>query len=113
MHLTENDTATPSGPVPPYPIPGRDGFEVVIAPGATEAVRQVREEALALGWTEAQLSATTGRTRWPSPEYGLVTYLPTGARVTQVTRAFIQFTDAKGEVVQSLYNTQVQQPWVG
>jgi hypothetical protein len=79
---------------------------------ARALIAGIRERALALGWSEAQLSAVPPETRHGElvAGSGLVCYLRAGDQVGAVTREAIEVILANG-VRQNFYNPDVEQPW--
>ena len=80
---------------------------------AREMIAAIRERALALGWSEAHLSAVP-----PDAHYGevatgsgLVCYLRPGDQIGEVTREAIEVILSSG-VRQHFYNPEVEQPWI-
>jgi len=95
----------------------RPGRKVVSAgvplPESYALVAGIRARALALGWSEAQLSAEPPEARHGElvAGSGLVCYLRPGDQIGAVTREAIEITVANG-VRQSFYNPDVEQPWI-
>jgi len=81
------------GPPPPhrYPVEGDFRFAEDVPPEAAAEVARVRDEALAAGWTEAELLQNRGRIRFPcGPDWGLVCFVGRGRRVGTVTAERIE-----------------------
>ncbi len=88
----------------PYP------FVQLVTEGALATVDAVREQALALGWTEAGLYQNRGRLRFAgSDDYGVVCYVRPTDQVTGVTAQWIELTNARGSRGR-VYNKAVSQP---
>jgi hypothetical protein len=76
------------GPPPPhhYPAEGAFRFEVAVPSEAAAEVLRARDEALAAGWSEAELLQNRGSFRFPcGPDWGLVCFLGPDRRVGAVT----------------------------
>jgi hypothetical protein len=97
--LTHADLGLPE-PLPPHAHPAGDADPALrfLHPVSAAAVRQVdaiRDAALALGWTEAQLYQNRGRFTFPcGQDYGVVCHLARGARVGLVTAEAIEIVPA-------------------
>ena len=88
-----------------------DCRSVTPLPSAYTEVSNVRDQALALGWTEDQLTSTTGATAFPSPGHGLVCHLRDGDTLGAVTRQSIEILHPNGHRAR-FYNDRAPQPWV-
>ena len=102
--------------VPPYLFP-EDGdwrFTQRVRTSAIPKVDAVREQALSLGWSEAQLYQNRGRFRFPCGEdYGLVCFLDENKRIGEVTRQSIEIVGPPpSENRLRFFNPEVDQPWI-
>ncbi len=80
-----------------FPADGEWPFTESVAPEAVAKVDAIREQALALGWSEAALYQNRGHLRFPvGGEYGLVCFLHSGARVGEVTEQRIEIINLRG-----------------
>jgi len=112
-----------------YPPPSPDDFEKArpAAPVAAKTspesdrlararalVDEMRDQALAIGWTMESLYCCGGYDRQPLiAGYGLVYYIGTGHRIGEVTRQSIELIGpAPLETLSRFYNPDVEQPWV-
>lgn len=77
-------------------------------------VDEIRDQALALGWTMERLYDSDGYDRRPSAAgYGLVCYIGAAERIGEVTRQSVELIGpAPMETRTRLYNPDVDQPWV-
>lgn len=112
-------TAVPgdrAGPqVEPYLFP-RDGdqpFTEKVLPAAVAKVHAIREQALALGWSERRLYQNRGQFRFPYGEdYGLVCFIGAEQRIGEVTKQYIEIiSPPPRENRVRFYNPDVPQPW--
>lgn len=80
---------------------------------AREMIAAIREQALALGWREAHLSAVPPEAHRGeiAAGSGLVCYLRLGDQTGEVTRQAIEIVLPNG-VRQRFYNPDVEQPWI-
>jgi len=80
---------------------------------ARELVATIRDQALALGWSEAHLSAVPAEAQRGeiAAGSGLVCYLRPGDKIGEVTREAIEIILPNG-VHQHFYNPDVEQPWI-
>jgi len=103
----------PSSP-PPHVYP-TDGDWPFIDPVAAEAVAKVdaiRDRALALGWSEAQLYQNRGRCSFPcGQDYGLVSFLHGDDRLGEITSQFIEIISPRGSRLR-FHSLKVEQPWL-
>ena len=102
--------------VPPYLYP-QDGdwrFTQRVRSSAVPKVDAIRDQALALGWSEARLYQNRGRFRFPCGEdYGLVCFLDENKRIGEVTRQSIEIVGPPpNENRLRFYNPEVDQPWI-
>lgn len=101
-------------PVPPHTYPP-DGDWQVTEPVSTEAVAKVdsiRERAIALGWSEAQLYQNRGHHSFPyGQDYGLVCFVGEDERLGEITRQSIEIIGPRGSRLR-FYNHEVEQPWL-
>jgi len=74
-----------------------------VTPAALAAVDAIRDQALALGWTEAELYQTRSRFTFPcGNQHGLVCYVDADHQVGQVTSTAIEIL-CRGGAVQRFY----------
>ncbi len=102
--------------VPPYLCP-EDGdwrFTQRVRSSAVPKVDAIRDQALALGWSEAGLYQNRGRFRFPCGEdYGLVCFLDENKRVGKVTRQSIEIVGPPPQEYRlRFFNSEVDQPWI-
>ena len=79
-----------------YPVDGDYRFREPVTQQALAEIRRVETQALAAGWSEAQLYQNRGNTSCPSDEYGLVCYLQNGRRIGAVCAGRIELTCPDG-----------------
>jgi len=106
----------PGEPSPPpshsYPADGDWRFTEPISAEAVAKVDAVREQALAAGWSEAQLYQNRGRCSFPcGQDYGLVCFLHGDDRVGEITSQFIEIISPRGSHLR-FHNHKVEQPWL-
>jgi hypothetical protein len=77
-------------------------------------VDEIRDEAIALGWTMDSLYFCDGYVRRPiGPRYGLVCYVGGQDRIGEVARQSIELIGPPPQGVRSrFYNPDVDQPWI-
>ena len=99
---------------PAEPIPSRPNSEAERIARAKQLVDEIRDQALALGWTMESLYFCEGYERRPiGPRYGLVCYIGQQDRVGEVTRQSIEIIGPPPMETRSrFYNAEVEQPWV-
>jgi hypothetical protein len=91
---------------------GTSGFTEAISHDAVSMVDGVRQQALELGWSEAQLYRDHGRYAFPcGQDYGLVCFLRSGDQVGEITRRSIEIVGSGGRKLR-FYNSQAEQPWL-
>ena len=74
-----------------FPADGEWPFTEPVASEAVGMVDAIRDQALALGWSEAGLYQNRGVLRFPcGHDYGLVCFLHSGARVGEVAEQWIE-----------------------
>ena len=105
-----------SEPVPAarhlFPADGDWRFTENVSPEAVAQVDAIRDQALALGWTEATLYQNRGRSCFPTgDDYGLVCFLHGGCVIGEVTVRSIEVISSHGSRLRH-YNRDVQQPWI-
>ena len=101
-------------PAPPhiYPVEGDWSVTQPVLVAAVAKVDAIREQALALGWSEAQLYQNRGRYAFPyGQDYGLVCFLDDGDQVGEITRESIEIINL-GESRLRVYNLEIDQPWL-
>ncbi|MFB3883070.1 MAG: hypothetical protein ACE149_17520 [Armatimonadota bacterium] len=107
-----SSTEPPPAPVLCFPADGDWPFTELIALEAVTKVDAIRDQALALGWTEAGLYQNRGRSRFPvGGDYGLVCLLHPGDRIGEVSAQFIELIRPSGSRLRC-YNRDVPQPWI-
>lgn len=107
-----SDVVEAAPPVHFYPAHGDWRFTEPVSPEAVAKVDAVREQALAAGWSEAQLYQNRGRFSFPcGQDYGLVCFLHGDDRVGDITRQSIEIINARGTRLR-FYNPNVDQPWL-
>jgi len=116
--VKEPDEDEPAGPEsvssPPYlyPAQGDWRFTEPVSPESVAKVDSIREQALALGWSEAQLYQNRGRFRFPDgQDYGLVCFLRPDDQIGEVALQFIETITARGGRLR-FPNQNVDQPWL-
>ena len=102
--------------VPPYLFP-EDGdwqFTQPVRSSTVPKVDAIRDQALSLGWSEAQLYRNRGRFRFPyGRDYGLVCFLEEDKRIGEVTRQSIEIIGPPPQENRLyFYNPDVDQPWL-
>lgn len=102
----------PRGPIIFTHPPGGDWpFTEVVAACAVAKVTAIRDEALALGWSEDALLRNRGSLRFPyGGEWGLVCFLDGDAAIADVTREAITIQRPRG-ATHRFPNPDVEQPW--
>ena len=98
-----------------FPKDGELPFAEKVLPSAVAKVDAIRDQALALGWNEAQLYQTRGRFRFPfGSDYGLVCFIGYDKRVGEVTKQHIEIVvgSPPRESRLRFYNPDVDQPWL-
>ena len=110
---TVKEPGEPSPPPPhAYPPDGDWRFTEPVIPEAVAKVDAVRDRAMALGWSEAQLYQNRGRYNFPyGQDYGLVCFLHSDDRVGEVTQQSIEIINARGTRLR-FHNHNVEQPWL-
>ena len=104
------------GPSPPpdhvYPTRGDWRFTEPVSAAAAGKIDAIRDRALALGWSEAQLYQNRGRYSFPcGQDYGLVCFLHGDDQVGEITHQSIEIINARGSRLR-FYNHNVDQPWL-
>jgi hypothetical protein len=99
---------------PVEPVPARTNPESERLPRARGLVDEIRNQALALGWTVESLYFSEGYERGPfAARYGLVCYIGQQDRVGEVTRQSIEIIGPPPMETRSrFYNADVEQPWI-
>jgi hypothetical protein len=99
---------------PAEPIPSTPSAESERLTRAWKLVDQIRDQALALGWTMDTLYFADGYERRPiGPRYGLVCYIGAQVRIGEVTRQSIELLGPTPvEARMRFYNPDVEQPRV-
>lgn len=113
--IPKPEPAVESQQLPPhlYPNYGNWSFTHPVPPSSVAKVDAIREEALALGWTEASLYQNRGSYPFPfGGEYGLVCYLNGARRTGEVTRESIKVISPRPyETTNRFYNPAIEHPW--
>ncbi|MCL6508163.1 MAG: hypothetical protein K6T59_14195, partial [Bryobacteraceae bacterium] len=74
-----------------FPKDGDQPFTEKVLPSAVVKVDAIREQALALGWSERSLYQNRGQFRFPYGEdYGLVCFISEEQRIGEVTKQYIE-----------------------
>jgi hypothetical protein len=95
-----------------HPAQGDWRFTEAVSHQAVAKVDAIREQALAAGWSEAQLYQNRGRLSFPcGQDYGLVCFLHGDDRVGEITHQSIEIINARGTRLR-FYNLDVDQPWL-
>jgi len=94
-----------------FPAQGAWPFTEPVAADAVAKVDAIRDQALALGWTERSLYQNRGAFRFPyGQDYGVVCFLDDGATVVAVSRESITIQHARGNALR-FSNPDIEQPW--
>ena len=98
----------------PEPIPSKPSPEGERIARAKQLVDEIRDRALALGWTMESLYFSDGYERRPiGSRYGLVCYFGAQDRIGEVTRQSIELIGRPPmETRLRFYNPDVEQPWI-
>jgi len=95
-----------------FPAEGDWPFAESVSPEAVGQVDAIRDQALALGWSEAGLYQNRGHLRFPNGDtYGLVCFLHGDRTIGEVTAQCIEIVSPRGSRMRH-YNRDVQQPWL-
>ena len=96
------------------PLPAKATTESARLARARSLVDEIRDQALALGWTLESLYFREGYERHPiGPRYGLVCYIGAECRIGEVTRQSIELIGPPPQGVRNrFYNPDVEQPWI-
>ena len=113
----EDITLTVDRPVEAYVFPtdGNHPFTEKVLQSAVAKVDAIRDQALALGWSEARLYQNRGRLRFPfGGDYGLVCFIGEEQRVGEVTKQHVEILvgSPPRESRLRFYNPDVDQPWL-
>ena len=96
-----------------FPTDSKMAFSETITDGALREVEAIKEQALSLGWTEAQLFQNQGRLKFPSgADYGLICFLKGGRRITRVTERSARIESPNGSTFTHFRNDGDQNPAV-
>jgi hypothetical protein len=107
-----DESETEAAPAYLYPAEGDWPFTEAATPEAVARVDAIRDQALALGWSEAGLYQNRGHLRFPTGgEYGLVCFLHSGDRIGEISAQSIEILSLRGGRLRH-YNRDVPQPWV-
>jgi len=107
-----SDVVEAAPPTHLYPVQGDWRFTEPVPPEAVAKANAVREQALAAGWSEAQLYQSRGRYSFPcGQDYGLVCFLHGDDRVGEIACQSIEIINARGTRLR-FYNLDVDQPWL-
>jgi len=102
----------PSGPTG-FHFPARGAWPCTepVAADAIAKIDAIRENALALGWSEAALYQNRGHLRFPvGDEYGLVCFLGDDATIESVARDAVTIRHVRGNALR-FHNPDVEPPW--
>ena len=104
----------PTVPQHLFPEDGDWKFTQPVRSSTVLKVDAVRDQALSLGWSEAQLYRNRGRFRFPcGQDYGLVCFLEEDSRIGEVTRQSIEIIGPPPQENRLyFYNPDVDQPWL-
>ena len=96
------------------PIPSKPSPEAERIARAKQLVDEIRDQALALGWTMESLYFCEGYERRPiGRRYGLVCYIGQQDRIGEVSRQSIELIGPPPMETRSrFYNPDVDQPWI-
>jgi len=103
--IQDDSPAAGSGPQPGietprphlYPAEGEWPFTEPVTPEAVAKVDAIRDQALALDWSEAALYQNRGKLRFPyGDDYGLVCFLHEGYEISEVTGESIEIVMPTG-----------------
>ena len=96
------------------PIPSKPSPEAERIARAKQLVDEIRDQALALGWTIESLYFCEGYERRPfAARYGVACYIGGEHRIGEVTRQSIELVGpAPMETRSRFYNPDVEQPWI-
>lgn len=113
----EAAAALADGPGHPYLFPeaGDYPFTENILPEAVAKVDAIRDQAVALGWSESRLYQNRGRLRFPfDGDYGLVCFVGEDKRIGEVTEQHIEIVvgSPPRESRLRFYNPDVDRPWL-
>ena len=99
---------------PAEPIPSRPSSEAERIDRAKQLVDEIRDRALALGWTMESLYFCEGYERRPfAARYGVACYIGGEHRIGEVTRQSIELIGPPPMETRSrFYNPDVDQPWI-
>ena len=103
-----------SSPPPPhvYPTDGDWPFTEPVSVEAVAKVDAIRDRALALGWSEAQLYQNRARYSFPcGQDYGLVCFVRPDDQIGEVTCQFFEIISPRGSRLR-FHNPNVEQPWL-
>ncbi len=95
-----------------FPKDGNQPFTEKVSPSAVAKVDAIRDQALALGWSERRLYQNRGHFRFPcGDEYGLVCFIGETQRIGEVTKQCIEIiSPPPRENLLRFYNPDVPQP---
>ena len=112
--LRELMRTPPTVPLYRFPEDGDWKFTQPVRSSIVPKVDAIRDQALSLGWSEAQLYRNRGRFRFPcGQDYGLVCFLEEDKRIGEVTRQSIEIIGPPPhENRLYFYNADVDQPWL-
>jgi hypothetical protein len=99
---------------PAEPIPSRPSSEAERIARAKQLVDEIRDQALALGWTMESLYFSEGYERRPlAARYGVACYIGGEHRIGEITRQSIELIGPSPMETRSrFYNPDVEQPWI-
>ena len=96
-----------------FPKDGNQPYAEKVSSSAVAKVNAIREQALALGWSEMRLYQNRGQFRFPCGEdYGLVCFIGETQRIGEVTKQYIEIiSPPPRESRLRFYDPDVPQPW--
>jgi hypothetical protein len=95
------------------PIPSKPSPETERIARAKQLVDEIRDQALALGWTMESLYFCEGYERRPLARFGVACYIGGEHRIGAVTRQSIELIGPSPMETRSrFYNPDVDQPWI-
>ncbi len=106
----------PVEPIPEHLFPANGNFRFThrVSPEAVGKVDAIKDQALALDWTEPTLYQNRDKFKFPCGEdYGLVCFLESERQIGEVTRQSIEIiVPGPRESRLRFYNPHVAQPWL-
>jgi hypothetical protein len=94
-----------------FPAAGDFAFTEPVAANAVAKVAAIRDETLALGWSEDALLRNRGHLRFPyGGDYGLVCFMDGDVTITAVAADAITLSRPRGNATR-FFNPAIPQPW--